>query len=120
MKPQHAIALMLLPFLSIAAVAMAAWSQRIRDTFFFLMVCFAVIVERMDVNFFSQAWYRGTTRGIQVSLPEVLAFGLVVGGSLSERGKGRRWFWPASLGLLLLYSFYACVSVISADLKLCR
>jgi O-antigen ligase len=118
MKPQHAIALMLLPFLSVAAVAMAAWSQRIRDAFFFLMICFAVIVERMDVNFFSQAWYRGTTRGIQVSLPEVLAFGLLVGGSLSEPGKGRRWFWPASLGLLLLYFFYACVSVISADLKL--
>ncbi len=90
MKSQHAIALMLIPFLSVAAIVAAAWSQRIRDAFFFLMVALAVLIERLDVNFFSQAWYRGTTRGIQISLPHILALGLLVGGCLSERGNPDR------------------------------
>lgn len=118
MKPQHAIALALIPLFSTAAAVVATWSQRARDAFFFLLVCLTVMVERMDVNFFSQEWYRGTTRGIQISLPEMLAFGLLVGCHLSRPAGGRRWFWPASLGLMLLFFFYACISVILAEPKL--
>lgn len=118
MKPQHALALILIPLLSVAIAVVATWSQRVRDTCFALMVFFSVLAERMDVNFFSEAWYRGTTRGIQVSLPEMLALGLIIGCRLGGRHEERRWFWPASLGLLLLYFFYACVSVIGADPKL--
>ncbi len=118
MKPQHAIALMLIPFMSIAAAVVATWFQRARDACFFAMVCSVVLVERLDVNFFSQAWYRGTTRGIQVSLPEILAFGLLIGCWLGDRNKDRRWFWPASLGVMLTYFFYACISVISSTPKI--
>lgn len=118
MKPEHALALLLIPVLSLAAATVATWSQRARDACFFLMVVLAVLVERMDVNFFSEAWYRGTTRGIQFSLPEILAFGLLVGCRLGRRDEERRWFWPASLGILLLYFFYACVSVVVAQPKL--
>ena len=77
MKPAHAIALMLIPFLTVAGAVAATWSQRVRDVFFFAMVSLAVFAERMDVNFFSEAWYRGTSRGIQVTLLEILADGLV-------------------------------------------
>jgi len=112
MKFSHAIALVLIPLLTFAGAVAATWSQRVRDVFFFFMVCFAVLAERMDVNFFSQAWYRGTTRGIQVTLLVIVAFGLLVGCLLGRGTEKPRWFWPASLGLLLLYLVYAVVSVV--------
>lgn len=107
----HAIALALIPFLTLAGAVAATWFQPVRDVFFFLMVSLAVFAERMEVNFFSQAWYRGTTRGIQITLLEILAFGLLMGCWLGRRGEARRWFWPASLGVMLLYLAYAVVSV---------
>jgi O-antigen ligase len=75
------------------------------------MVSLAVLAERMDVNFFTEAWYRGTTRGIEITLVEMLAFGLLFGCWVGNRGPGRRPYWPGSLGLMLLYLAFACVSV---------
>ena len=118
MKPAHAIALMLIPFLTVAAAVAATWSRRVRDGFFFSLVTLAVFAERMEVNFFSQAWYRGTTRGLQVTLLEILAFGLLVGCGFGRRDEARRWFWPASLGLMLVYLGYAVISVVVAEPKI--
>ncbi len=120
MKASHAVALVLIPILSVAGAVFATWSQRVRDVFFFLIVTLAVVAERLDVNFFSEAWYRGTTRGVQVSLLEILAFALLVGSLLGSRA-GRehpRWFWPGSLGFILVYLLYAVVSVITSQPKL--
>src|SRR6185369_11350 len=50
--------------------------------------------------------------------PEILAFGLVVGCRLGRTDDSRSWFWPASLGVLLLYFFYGCISVIIAEPKI--
>ena len=118
MTPAHAIALALIPFLTLAGAVAATWSRRVRDVFFFLMVGLAVLAERMEVNFFSQAWYRGTTRGIQITLVEILAFGLLIGCWLGRREEERRWFWPASLGVMLLYLAYAVVSVVVSTPKI--
>ena len=118
MKPEHAIALALIPFLTVAGAVAATWSQRVRDVFFFLMVSLAVFAERTDVNFFSEAWYRGTSRGIQVTLLEILAAGLLIGCWLGRRGEERRWFWPASLGVMLLYFVYAGISVVVSEPKI--
>ena len=118
MKPAHAIALMLIPFLTVAGAVAATWFRKVRDAFFFLMVTLAVVAERMEVNFFSQAWYRGTTRGVQITLLEILAFGLLVGCWLGRREEERRWFWPASFGVLLLYFGYAVVSVMVSEPKM--
>src|SRR5581483_5365163 len=115
MKPAHAIALALIPFLTVAAAVVATWFQRVRDIFFFLMVSLAVLAERLDVNFFSEAWYRGTTRGIQVTLLEILAFGVLMGCWLGPQAVERRVFWPASLGLLLSYLSYAAISLVAAE-----
>lgn len=117
MKPAHAIALALIPFLTLAAAVAATWSRRVRDAFFFVMVTCAVFSERMEVNFFSQAWYRGTTRGLQVTLIEILAFGVLTGCWLSRRDDARRWFWPASFGVMLVYFLYAVVSVVTSEPK---
>jgi O-antigen ligase len=118
MKPSHALALALIPVLTVVAAVAATWSARVRDVFFFVMVCFAIFAERMQVNFFSEAWYRGTTRGVQVTLLEILAFGLLIGCWFGRREGERRWFWPASLGVMLLYLIYAVISTATSEPKL--
>jgi O-antigen ligase len=111
MTHAHMIALALIPLFTVAGAIAASWSRRLRDVFFFAMVSLAVLAERSDVNFLSEAWYRGTTRGVQVTLVEMLAFGLLIGCWVGRRGPGRRPYWPGSLGLLLLYFAWAGVSV---------
>jgi hypothetical protein len=117
MTEPHAIALLLTALLCLAGPFLAAHSQRVRDAFFVLIVALAVFSERLEANFLSAAWYRGTTRGIEVSLPVILAFGLLAGTLLARRGAGARprWFWPGSLGLILLYSAYAAISVVTSQ-----
>jgi hypothetical protein len=107
------VALGLIPVFTVLGAVVAAWSQRVRDIFFFAMLSLAVVAERMDVNFFSEAWYRGTTRGIQITLVEMLAFGLLFGCWAGRRAEEeRRRFWPGSLGLILLFFVYAGISVV--------
>src|SRR3984957_17292076 len=110
MTPMHMLALVLIPCATAVGAAAASWSPRVRDIIFFAMVSLAVFSERMDVNFFSEAWYRGTTRGLQITLVEMLAFGLLVGCWVGRRGPERRLYWPGSLGVMLLYFAYAGVS----------
>jgi O-antigen ligase len=118
MKPTHMVALVLIPLVAFGGAVVASWSQRVRDIFFFVMLSLAILSERMDVNFYSEAWYRGTTRGIQVTMVEILAFGLLLGCWLGRRGDERRMIWPGSLGLMLLYFAYACVSVVVSEPKI--
>jgi hypothetical protein len=99
-------------------IAVATLSQKMRDLFFFLLVTCAVITERMDVNFLSHYWYRGTTRGIEFSLIDVFAISILVSTWLVPRyGRGKN-FWPASLGLMLLYTLYAGFSILMSDPKI--
>jgi len=118
MKPAHAIALALIPLITLLGALAATQSRRVRDILFFLMVSLAVFAERMDVNFFSRAWYRGTTRGLEVTLVEIMAFSLLVGCWFGRHEDERRWFWPASLGAMLLFLLYAVVSVVTSEPKI--
>jgi len=112
------LALVLVPALTVACAAAGAWFRLVRDAYFIAMVSLAVVAERMEVNFFSSGWYRGSTRGIQVTLIEILAFGLLFGCVACRSGAARRPFWPASLGLMLLYLVYAGCSVLVSEPKL--
>jgi hypothetical protein len=123
MKPTHMLALVLVPVLTVACAALAAWFRRARDVFFIAMVGLTVFVEKMQVNFFSEGWYRGSTRGVQFTLVEILAFGLLVGCVVGRHGSGRREaerriYWPGSLGFLLLFIAYAIVSVVTSEPKI--
>lgn len=111
MKPSHAAALLLIPFLTVGAVALALLFRRFRDIFFALLAFGCVLTEHMDVHFISEAWYRGSTRGIEISLLAILAFAILLGCTIGRDAARPRWYWPASLGLLLLYTLYATVSV---------
>ncbi len=89
-------------------------SQRFRDYVFFFMVAAMVLSERMDINFLSHVWYRGTTRGIEIALPDILAMALLASAVLAPRHRPRL-FWPASLGLMILFLLYECFSVATSQ-----
>ena len=118
MGQKYVIAFLLLSGATFAGVLVTCASKRARDVFFFLMIPFAAITEHLDVNFVSRDWYRGTTQGFEASLVDVLSISLLVSAILAPRRGERRFYWPASLGLMLLMFAYCCFSVSIAEPKL--
>ncbi|MBE0546034.1 MAG: O-antigen ligase family protein [Verrucomicrobia bacterium] len=118
METKDLIALALLLVAIPTGVLIATFSKRARDVAFFLMVTGTVITDRIDVNFLSQYWYRGTSRGIEFSLVDILAISVFVSSFLLPRPGNSRFYWPASFGLMLVFFFYACFSVMFSDPKM--
>jgi len=110
--------------LALAAMGMfggaiaATASKRLRDFFFVAMIILAPMTEDWDVNFVSRDFYRGTTRGFEFSLVDILSFSLLASAILAPRRGQTRGFWPASFGLMLLFFLYACFNVALADPRL--
>src|SRR5213594_3914642 len=96
-------------------VLLACFWKRARDFFFVAMVVLAPMTEDYDINFVSRDWYRGTTRGFEFSLVDILSISLLVSAVLLPRSGHKRAYWPASLGLMLLFFLYACFNVSIAD-----
>src|SRR5882724_13006012 len=103
---------------TLAGAAVVGLSLRARDAAFFLMIALAAISYKLDVNFHSHYWYRGTTRGFEFSLVDILAWSVLIGSLLFPREGAPRWFWPAGLGLMLLFFLYACGNVAFSDPKI--
>jgi hypothetical protein len=117
MDANHLIALMVLLLAIPTGVMVATFSQRARDAAFFVMVAATVITDRIDVNFLSHYWYRGTTRGLEFSLVDLLAISVFAGCIFRPRPGQSRVYWPASFGLMLVFFSYACVSVVLSEPK---
>src|SRR5258706_15677671 len=92
--------------------------RRAREAAFFLMIALTVFTGRLGIEFASHYWYRGTTRGFEVTVVDILTVGMLISSILLPPRGQPRWFWPASLGALLLYLFYGCFSVAISDPKL--
>jgi hypothetical protein len=99
-------------------VAVACVSRRARDAAFVFMTFGCAITDRMDVNFVTRFWYRGTTRGFEFSFIDVLAISVLLSSLLLPRPGQSRAYWPASLGFMILYFLYCCFSVLISDPKL--
>src|SRR5437762_11164290 len=110
--------LTVIPAAALGGIVLASLSKRIRDLFFVVMVFLAPMIEFVDMNFVSREWYRGTSRGFEVSVLDILSLSLLVSAVVAPRRGHARAFWPASLGLLLLFFFYACVNVARSDPRL--
>jgi hypothetical protein len=91
---------------------------RVRDLFFVAMVFLAPMTEDYDINFVSRDFYRGTTRGFEFSLVDILSISLLLSALLLPRRGNSRGYWPASLGLMILFFLYACFNVGIADPKI--
>jgi len=117
MDASHLIALGLLLLAIPTGMLVATFSQRARDAAFFIMVAATAITDRVDVNFLSHYWYRGTTRGLEFSLVDLLAISVFVGCILRPREGRSRFYWPASFGLMLVFFTYAGLSVMLSEPK---
>ena len=65
METRHFIALGLLLIATLMGVGVTSLWPRARDLAFFLMLAGAVVTHKLDVNFLTHFWYRGTTRGLE-------------------------------------------------------
>jgi hypothetical protein len=115
-KDQIAIALLL--GCTFGGVVLNTLSYRLRDLFFFLIVTLSSVTEYLDVNFWSLDWYRGTTCGFEVSLVDTISLSLLISMLLRPRPGEKRWFWPASLGWMIIYFLFASFCVALADPKI--
>src|SRR3954452_4299635 len=115
-KDQIALAILLSGLFG--GIFLTSLSYRIRDVFFFLMVSLSAVTEFIDVNFVSKDWYRGTTCGFEVSLVDVISLSVLASSFIRPRLGEKRWFWPASLGLMLIYFLFASFCVAMADPKI--
>src|SRR5437667_9378412 len=118
METKDLIGLILIPIALLGGTVVLSLSQRLRDAAFFFMVAAVVISDKLDINFLSRQWYRGTTRGIEFSFIDVLAFSLLLSMILVPRLGQKRFYWPASLAFMLLFLGYECFSVAISDPKL--
>jgi hypothetical protein len=110
--------LAVIPAAMLGGLVIACLSRRMRDLFFVCLVFFSPMIERMDVNFVSREWYRGTSRGFEFSLLDILSFGLLFSSLLAPRRGETRAYWPGSLGFMLLLLAYACFNVAISDPRL--
>src|SRR5262245_49049419 len=108
----------MIPMAMSIGVCLTCVSERARDAAFFLLTMGMVLNDRLDINFLSREWYRGTTRGFEFSFVDILAISLVISSILIPRAGEKRCYWPASLGLMLLYFCYGIFSVAISEPKI--
>ena len=116
METKHVIALIAIIAASCGGLLLTTFSRRMRDVAFFFMAALAVLAGRgeVDVNFLGQYWYRGTSRGLGISLIDILAFCVLGATLIAPRYPRRPWFIPASCLLFLVYFVYCAFSVAKA------
>jgi hypothetical protein len=114
-ETKHILALIFLVAFGAGGFLAAILSQRARDIALFVLTFGAVLMEKVDVTFLGQFWYRGTSRGIEVSALDIAPACLLITTLLLPRYVRGRFYWPASFGLMLVYFIYCCVSVANAE-----
>lgn len=118
LQTKDMMAMVLLPFAVVGFTFLLALFPRLRDPAFFLMVGGAVVSDRADINILSCEWYRGTTRGFELSFVDVLAFALILATILTPMRHQRRFYLPGSIGFMLLYLGVAIYSVTTSEPKI--
>ena len=112
METKHLLALIILVGCGSGLFFLSLLSQRARDIGLFVFVFGAVYLEKLNVTFLGQFWYRGTSRGIEISLLDLIPFCLLAANFIVPRYARGRFFWPASLGLMFVYLAYCLGSVL--------
>ena len=98
-------------------IAFACLSRKIHD-FIFMFLVFGTCMpsglfgQPTDINFLSREWYRGTTRGIEISYLDLLAIVLFISSLIVRRREGRPYYWPPSLTPLLLFAGWCLLNVV--------
>lgn len=96
------------PFIAIVS----SISVRLKRLFFALMVVSFLINSMTSINFFSMEYYRGPVRGFEVTFADLIAWGLAIG--MLVRTPHKIVWVPRFTGILLMFLFYAVVSLYRA------
>src|SRR5687768_18502491 len=118
LQTKDMVAMLVLPFAVIGLTFLLSLFPRLRDPVFFLMVGGAVVSDKLDINILSSEWYRGTTRGFELSFVDILAWALIITTVLTPMKHQRRFYLPGSVCLMLLYLAVAIYSVATSEPKL--
>lgn len=65
-----------------------------------------------DINFFSLEWYRGSTRGIEISYLDFIVLILLFASRAARAREGIRYVRPPSYGFLKAYFIWALLTVV--------
>jgi hypothetical protein len=115
---KNLLGLTLVPAAVLCGIIATTVSRRLRDVCFFLFVVLTIMTQRLDVNFVSREWYRGTTRGFEFSSVDILSLSILFSSLLRPHPGQSRFYRPPSLGLMLLFFCYAAFSVSISDPQL--
>src|SRR3569833_1394672 len=110
-EPKHILALIFLVVSGSIGLLLTLLSQRGRDCVLFFFVFAAPMMEAVNATFLGVNWYRGTSRGLEVSALDLLPLCLLIASVLVPRYPRGRFYWPASFTMLVIYFLYCLVSV---------
>jgi hypothetical protein len=106
MEPKHYVFIVACFVLLVAGTALARSRPAVRDWLFGIGVLITTDPGAYDVNLMGRELYRAATRGIEISMLDVIAAILI----FSAPARHRRG-WPASFGVMSLYTGYAALTI---------
>lgn len=102
---------------TLAMVPLLAWSLSLKRSWirwaFFGMVAGLYFLEPTSINFWSREFYRGTSRGMEVTLIHLLALAVV--GAMAVRGKWEKFLPEGGIRIFLLYFLLCLPGLRNAD-----
>lgn len=107
-----------------AGILLSCLSRKIHDVVFVVVVFGTCMPHSLfglptDINFLSAEWYRGSTRGIEISYIDLAALVLLVASLVHRKREGRSIHWPPGLAPLLAYLAWCVITVVAfSDPKL--
>ena len=102
---------------SVAGMVPLAWVLSLERKWirwaFFGMIVGIYAYQPTAINFFSHEWYKGTARGMEISLIHLLAATVLL--ALAIRGKRQRMFPEGGIRIYALYFLFCLPSLWNAD-----
>ncbi len=97
----------------------ALYSNIVRSILFFFVIYGTTILNSgsLDINFLSREWYRGTTRGIEMSLLDIIIVGLFF-SELIRSVRERKFYIPKNFLLYLVFFAYCLFSLLISSPRL--
>lgn len=97
-------------------IVMSCLSRKIHDAVFVLVIFGTSMPHSLfglptDINFLSAEWYRGSTRGIEISYIDLAGIILLVASIVHRKREGRTIHWPPGLAPLLAYFGWCALTV---------